>query len=335
MERTISHMEKVKVILYGIGNVGREVAKVLLQREDVEIAGALDVDKEKVGKDLGEAVGAGKKLGVIMTDNADALFSETRADVVIHAVSGPLKEAYPQLFKPIEHGINVVSSGGEISNPYACNPELAAKLDKLAKKHGVTVLGFGLTPGFLEFLVLALTGACSEVRKIRTDRHVDFTRYIEGSLRVRQDFGIGATREEYERGVKEGVIVGHSAYAPLRTICDCLGWKLTETRHRRGPICDEQGKVIGSEAVIEGIVDGEVKIEMHHQAKSQEGFDSITIEGVPPINMVIKPEINSVVATTASLVNAIPHVINAKPGLMTPADLPLIFAISDMRLLAK
>jgi 4-hydroxy-tetrahydrodipicolinate reductase len=52
--------------------------------------------------------------------------------------------------------------------------------------------------------------------------------------------------------------------------------------------------------------------------------------------MVIKPCIGSVQATANALINAIPHVINAKPGLLTPGDLPLVFALeNDVRMFLK
>jgi len=333
-------VEKVKVIQCGVGNVGSQIVKILLQRQDVEIVGALELSKsEKLGKDLGEVVGIGRQVGVIVTDNPDTLFSKTAADIVIHTVCGPLKEAYPQIIEPIKHGINVISSGGEVSNPYAINPGLAAKLDSLCKEHGVTVLGHGITPGYLDYLALVMTGACSEVRKIKTYRQSDITPYRKGS-RAWRDFGLGLTREEYERGVKEKTIVGHTATTPMSTICERMGWKLTEVSHEHGPLFDEQGKVNGDRVTSKGIKDGEVKIEMVTEATINvpvETMDTITIEGTPDINMVVKPYFRSLEATSAALVNAIPHVINAEPGIMTPATLPLIFCLdsTDMRLFLK
>jgi len=82
-----------------------------------------------------------------------------------------------------------------------------------------------------------------------------------------------------------------------------------------------------------------VKIELDLEAfvdPKMKTMDRITIEGVPPIDMVIKPVIPSVPATANALVNAIPHVINAEPGLMTPGDLPLVFALeNDLRIFLK
>ena len=59
-------MEKIKVVLYGVGAVGSLIAKHLLQKKGIEIVGAIDVVKEKVGKDLGEVLGIGKHVGVII-----------------------------------------------------------------------------------------------------------------------------------------------------------------------------------------------------------------------------------------------------------------------------
>ncbi|MCK4793069.1 MAG: hypothetical protein KAV87_55580, partial [Desulfobacteraceae bacterium] len=129
-------MEKVKVIQVGIGTVGQAATRSLAGKKGLDIVGALDLDKEKVGKDLGEVAGLDKKLGVIVTDDADSLFAETYADVVIHIACTYLHEAYPQIIKPIQRGMNVISATEALGNPYASDPGLAAKLEKLAKKHG-------------------------------------------------------------------------------------------------------------------------------------------------------------------------------------------------------
>ena len=58
-------MENVKVVSFGIGVIGRRLAEHLLSKRDVEIVGAIDIDPNKVGKDLGEVLGR-KKLGVVI-----------------------------------------------------------------------------------------------------------------------------------------------------------------------------------------------------------------------------------------------------------------------------
>lgn len=332
-------MEKVKVIQMGIGTVGQAATRSLAGKKGLDIVGALDMDKEKVGKDLGEVARLGKKLGVIVTNDAESLFAETYADVVIHTVCVYLHEAYPQIIKPIQQGMNVISASEALGNPYVSDPGLAAKLDKLAKKHGVTVLGSGLSPGFTsDYLILTLTGACSEVRKIRYTRLSDVRRYLGGT--AGRHFGLGLSPEEFKKEVEEGEVIGHIGFVEgVQTIADRLGWQLDEIKRSMEPVHDDKGQFVSNKTVVQGIKDGEVKIELDLEAfvdPKMETMDRIIIEGVPPIDMVIKPVIPSVPATANALVNAIPHVINAEPGIMTPGDLPLVFALeNDLRLFLK
>jgi len=332
-------VEKVKVIQMGIGTVGQAATRSLAGKKGLDIVGAIDLDKEKIGKDLGEVAGLGKKLGIIVTDDADSLFAETYADVVIHIACTYLHEAYPQIIKPIQQGMNVISASEALGNPYVSDPGLAAKLDKLAKKHGVTVLGSGLSPGFTsDYLILALTGACSELRKIRYKRLGNVSAYLGGT--VGKHFGLGLSPEEFKKGVAEGEVIGHIGFVEsVQTIADRLGWQLDEIKRSMEPVHDDKGQFVSTKTIVRGIVDGEVKIELDLEAfvdPKMETMDRITIEGVPPIDMTIKPVIPSVPATANALVNAIPHVINAEPGIMTPGDLPLVFALeNDLRLFLK
>ncbi len=134
-------MEKVKVLMYGVGVVGGLIAKCLLEKEGVEIVGAVDVDKRKVGKDLGEVLGIGKKLGVKISDDLGSVVSKGKPEVAVHATSSYLKDTYPQVASIVKHGINVVSTCEELSFPYFSEPELSTELNALALKHDATVLG--------------------------------------------------------------------------------------------------------------------------------------------------------------------------------------------------
>jgi 4-hydroxy-tetrahydrodipicolinate reductase len=311
----------------------------LAGKKGLDIVGALDMDKARVGKDLGEVAGLGKKLGVIVTDDADSLFAETYADAVIHITCTYLHEAYPQIIKPIQQGMDVISATEALGNPYVSDPGLAAKLETLAKKHGVTVLGSGLSPGFTsDYLILALSGACSELRQIKYKRLSDVSAYVGGT--VGRHFGLGLSPEEFKKGVEEGGIIGHIGFVEgVQTVADRFGWQLDEIKRSMEPVHDDKGQFVSTKTIVRGIKEGEVKIELDLEAfidPKMETMDRITIDGVPPIDMVIKPVIPSVPATANALVNAIPHVINAEPGLMTPGDLPLVFALeNDLRLFLK
>jgi hypothetical protein len=325
-------MASVEVIQMGVGTVGQAATRSLVVKKGLDIVGALDLDKARVGRDLGEVAGLGKKLGVMVTDDADSVFAETHADVVIHIACTYMHDAYLQISKPIQQGMNVISAAEALGNPYVRDPGLAAKLQKLAKKHGVTVLGSGLSPGFTsDYLILALTAACSELRQIGYKRVSDASAYLGGT--VGRHFGLGLSPEEFKKGVKEGEIIGHIGFVEsVRTIADRLGWQLDKIERSTEPVHDDRGQFVSTRTIVRGMRDGELKIELDLEAcvdPKVETMDRIIIDGWPPIDLVIKPAIPSVPATANALVNAIPHVINAEPGLMTPGDLPLVFALED------
>jgi len=90
-------MEKIRVVLYGLGAIGSSVAKFLLKKEGIEIVGAIDIAKDKVGKDLGEVLQTGKRVGVVVSDDYKKVLSKACAHIVIHATGSYLKDVYPQI----------------------------------------------------------------------------------------------------------------------------------------------------------------------------------------------------------------------------------------------
>ena len=74
---------RIKAILYGVGAIGSEVAKYALTKDWLQIVGAIDSDKSKVGRDLGEVIGLEQNLGVQVTGNPAALLKRFQADVAM------------------------------------------------------------------------------------------------------------------------------------------------------------------------------------------------------------------------------------------------------------
>ncbi|MFQ6073576.1 MAG: NADP-binding protein, partial [Candidatus Bathyarchaeia archaeon] len=118
-------MEKIRVVLYGIGSIGSRIAKLLLEKNGVEIVGAIDIAKDKVGKDLGEVLGIHKQLGVVVSDDPKSVFDKACANIVVHATSSHLREVYPQIAPLAKYGVNVVSTCEELAYPHVSEPELA------------------------------------------------------------------------------------------------------------------------------------------------------------------------------------------------------------------
>ncbi len=338
-------MEKTRVVLYGIGAIGSRIANFLLEKEGVEIVGVIDIAKDKVGKDLGEVLGIGKQLGVAVSNNPKSVLNKVCADIVVHATSSYLKDVYPQIAPLAKHGVNVISTCEELAYPYVSEPELAKRLDKLGIKYGVTFLGTGINPGFLmDTLVIALTGVCQKVNNIRVERVMNAaTRRAPFQKKI----GAGLTIEEFEKKIEEKAITGHVGLEQsIGMIAGALKWQLdkitvdpVEPVIAKGNVASEaikvkKGQASGLKQSAHGFVDGKERITLDFQAYigAEEEYDAITIDGVPLVHQKINPCVHGDLATIAIIVNSIPKVINAAPGLITMKDLPVpSAALEDLR----
>jgi len=338
-------MRKIRVVLYGVGAVGGLIAKFLLEKEGVEIVGAVDIAKDKVGKDLGEVLGLEKKLGIRISENADIVLLKVKADIAIHATSSFLKDTYPQIASIIKHGVKVISTCEELTYPYYTEPKLAKELDSLAKKHNATVLGTGINPGFLmDTLIITLTGVCQKIEKIEAARVMNAsTRRIPFQKKI----GAGLTVKEFRRKIENKQITGHVGLEQsIAMIADALAWKLDKiVAEPVEPVIAKKsvkskaievkvGKVAGLRQKAKGIMKNREVIVLDFQAYigAEKEYDTITIEGVPNIKQKIQPCVHGDVGTIAMVVNSIPKVLKASPGLFTMKNLPVpSAALEDIR----
>jgi len=326
----------LKVVLFGVGAMGSRIARFLLEREGVRIVGAVDVAPDKVGRDLGDVLGLGRKLGVSVSNETDKVLSKTKPDIVVHATSSFLRDVYAQLEEIVSHGVSVVSTCEELTYPFLSEPRLARALDALAKRKDVAVLGTGINPGFLmDTLAITLTGACQDVRRIEVSRRIDAA---TRRLPFQKKIGAGLTVAEFNRQVERKIITGHIGLEQsIGMIAASLGWKLdriasdpVEPVVAERPVGSAEIKVAaGGVAGIRqracGVMNGLNVITLDFQAYlgAEEEYDSITIEGTPNIFQRISPCVHGDLGTVALVANSIPKVINASPGLVTMNMLPI------------
>lgn len=335
--------DKVKVILWGLGAMGGGMAKMVLEKEGMEIVGAIATNPAKVGRDLGDILGQGVKVGVTASGSASHVIANTPADILLLSTSSFVPEVLPQIKLAIENGLNVITIAEEMADPMAKYPEQAEEIDRLALKHGVSVLGTGINPGFvLDTLIIALTGVCADVRRIKGTRINDLSQFGTTVMRTQ---GVGTTPEEFQKGIENGAIVGHIGFdESVALIARALGWKIDRVEQTREPIITgvyretpyisvTPGNVAGCRHTARAYKNGEVVIELVHpqqirpEAEGVETGDYIEITGTPGISMAIKPEIAGGTGTIAISVNMIPRVIRANPGLLTMNDLPVPSAL--------
>jgi hypothetical protein len=325
---------KIRTIHYGLGSIGSGMARLAAQRANLEIVGGIDVDEQKVGRDMGEVIGLDQPLGLRVSSNPAAVLSHPEADVVLHSTGSYVEQVHPQLVEIIEAGLNIVSTCEELAYPQAQYPALAEELDKLAQKHGVTVLGTGVNPGFAQdTMAIAVSGVCQDVK------HVTVTRTVEAGerrLQLQQKVGAGLTVAQFGEKAEKREIRHVGLEESLTMVAHALGWQLDRVEETIEPVVAEKpvksqfveveaGQVSGVHQVARGFKDGQELIVLHlymHLGAESPG-DSVVIEGTPDIELTIKG-IHGDLATAAMAVNAVPKVVNAPPGLITMKDLPLV-----------
>ena len=333
-------MEKkvIKVVQFGVGPVGAGIVRLAAGKPGIRIVGAVDL--LNVGKDLGDVAGLGRRVGVLVNSDAKAVLKKTKPDAVMLATGSVLKNIFPQLEIVMEAGVNIVSTCEEMSYPFLKQPALAAKIDRLAKKNGITVLSTGVNPGFLmDAWPLFMTGVCQNVKRIRVVRIQDAA---PRRLPFQKKVGAGLSPEEFDQLVQSGTIRHVGLAESIGMIAAGLGWKLDKITEEIEPIVAQKainnrqlsvkdGHVAGVRQVGKGTSEGREVIIMEFEAYvgAPESYDAVYIDGTPPLDAVIKGGVHGDLATAAMVVNSLPRLIEAPPGLITMKDMPPFHAIPE------
>ena len=225
---------RIGVVQYGFGPIGKKITQYLLERDGVQIVGAIDSDPTKLGLDIGELAGSPVPYGVCVTDNPKTLLSKVDADIVVLTTTSSLEKIKSQVIEIVSFGINIVSTCEELSHPWLTNPEIADEIDVAAKKSDVSVLATGINPGFLmDFLPLAMTGICRNVKKVTVERiqNAQFRR-----VPFQKKIGAGLTVEQFNDKVKEGTLRHVGLTESIHMIGHKIGWKLDKTEDIINPI---------------------------------------------------------------------------------------------------
>lgn len=331
-------MTKAKVVQFGCGPIGCSVVRYAWQRPDIELVGAIDIDRSLVGHDLGEVAGINNILGVSISADADGVLSRAKPDIVFLTTSSSLKVVYPQVEECVVAGANVVSTCEELSYPHRTDPQLSAEIDNMAKAHNVTVLATGVNPGFLmDAWPLFMTGVCQQVKRVRA------VRVQNASLRrssFQKKIGAGCTLDRFKNLVASGTIKHVGLPESIAMIAGGLGWELDEITESIEPVVAkeqvktnfvtvEPGQAAGVRQVGRGIRTGEeiARLEFEASVGAPESYDAVYITGTPNLEVVIKGGTHGDIATAAIVVNSVHRVIAAPPGLVIMKDLPIVSAL--------
>ncbi len=324
----------IRVLLVGLGPIGGAVARQLAARKGFQIVGAVDIDPAKIGKDAGDVMELGRKLRVKVTPDISKTIRASKPDVAVLCTSSSLKAVIPQFEEVLKRRVPIVTTTEEAAYPAPRNQRLMKRLDEAARKAKVAVLGTGVNPGFtMDALPIALTAVCERVDSIEVHRVQDAR---IRRLPFQQKIGAGLTREQFDKGVREGSIRHVGFSESIQMIGDAMGWtldRITESikpKIAEEPVASEllavdPGYVAGVIQDAVGYVKGEARITLHLEAYlgAPESYDSVLIEGSPRIHSRIAGGVHGDIATASMTVNSIPAVLTAAPGLRTMRDIRL------------
>jgi 4-hydroxy-tetrahydrodipicolinate reductase len=323
----------IKVLHVGLGPIGAAVVKQVARHDGCTVGGAVDVDPAKVGKDVGEVVGL-RRIGVKVTDDLAAAIKAVRPDVAIVSTSSSLRQVAPTLEVLLRAKVPIVSTTEELVYPTQAHAALAKRIDASARRARVAVLGTGVNPGFaMDALPIALTAVCESVTSIHVDRVQD-ARIRRGPFQ--EKIGAGLSPDAFAAAVKAGTVRHVGLTESVSMIADALGWKLDritdDIRPKVATDAIDGGTVPVAAGQVAGLVQdgvgyrkGKALITLHMEAYlgAPESYDAIRIAGSPPLSMKFQGGIHGDIATASIIVNSIPKVIAAPPGLRTMRDLPL------------
>jgi hypothetical protein len=326
--------ERIRVIQYGLGPIGSAVARHLVERPGLELVGGVDIDPDKVGRDVGEVIGLEQPLGMAVAETLAVALERTGADVVVHTTSSYFDLFKDQIIEILEAGLDVVSTAEELSFPWLAHAEEAAEVDAVARRAGKTVLGTGVNPGFImDALPLFLTAICQRVD------HLAVTRIINASTRrgpFQTKIGSGMTVEAFNAKMDAGRMGHVGLPESVGMVFDTLGKELARYESEVEPVLADRlvktayfevqpGQVRGLKQVARGYTqEGEfMALTFIAALDAGEDGDTIKISGKPDLEVQLKGT-NGDLATVAIAANAIRRVKEAAPGLVTMRDLSIV-----------
>ncbi len=322
----------IDIVCLGIGPVGQKMVRYAVERGCFNIAGAVDTDPEKAGKDLGRLCGI-EPLGVTVRANLAEAVAGASAQVAVVATVSSLAALEPQIVELAGARLNIVSTCEELFFPWNTQPELAKRIDQTCRDNGVACLGTGVNPGYLmDFLPTVLTGLCQDVRGIRVARVQDAS---VRRIPFQRKIGAGLSLEEFEARKQTGTLRHVGLPESVDFIAHRLGWKLGRNVETLEPVIADtdidtgykpisKGMARGVYQTGRGFVGGTEVITLTFRAAvgEPESYEQIEIEGDPPIKSRIPGGINGDTATCAITLNTIPAILKTTPGLKTMADIP-------------
>ncbi len=330
--------EAFRVLQIGFGSIGKMVAEAIVERSNLSLESIIDINPELVGKSLADFSSVSGSNDVkISSDLGEAIMPLTaqKPDIALVLTTSSIEKIAPTIKECLQANLDVISICEELSYPFASHKNIADEIDRLAKERNQTVLGTGINPGFLmDLLPTILSSPTMDFHKARVTRVIDSVRRRES---FQKKIGTGMSTDEFAAAIEKRDITGHVGLVEsIEFVNDALQLDLDEIRELspEAIIAEEpldtpiglvhEGDVKGLKSTGQGVKNREVIIELVFEAYcgATPEYDEIHIDGHPAIHQRIVGGVMGDYATIAMMLNMIPLVVDAEPGLFTMKDLP-------------
>ena len=354
----------IGTVVWGTGNVGRAAIRAVDAHPGLDLAAVVVANPDKVGRDAGLLGDVGRDLGVAATDDVEDVLARSPG-AVVYAVSGDVRpdEAAADVARALRAGAVVVTPSiyslyDQRSAPAAVREPLVAA----AEVGGAALFVSGIDPGWgNDVLPILMTGLAGTIDSVRCQEIFDYTTYDQPDA-VRNLIGMGGSMDDVPMMVAPSVptmVWG----GQVRLMARALGVELDEIREtldrralpetveteRMGTF--DAGTQGGLRFEIQGIVGGEPRIVVEHVtrihasvapdwpvvADGGAGAHTVIIEGRPRIEVTVAATdeggnraAGGNATAVARLVNAIPWLRAAPPGLYDALDVPLTPAVGRL-----
>jgi hypothetical protein len=340
-----------RVVGWSTGNVGRRAIGAIARRRNMELVGLWVHSPDKVGVDAGTLAGM-EPIGVAATNDIDALLA-LKPDCVCYTAQGEEygDRAIREIARILEAGINVVTSSSySMIHPASMRAEWRELLEAAALKGGATAYSTGIEPGYADDQLTVVLAMMSEtIESVRIQEFYQYDGYNARGALEGMGFALPADQpSQYDQPGHLTSVWGGS----VRLLADRLGMKLDRIRenYERLPTprtlevaCGtiEAGTTGALRFQTIGVVDGRDAIIIEHINRmaadlapewpnaAKNGTYRVTFEGNPGFtcDVAFATPTGGMVAHTMLLVNAIPYVCDAPPGLVTTEDLPIAMPV--------
>jgi len=354
----------LRVIQWSTGNAGKRALHGILRHPDLELVGVHSHSPNKVGRDAAELCDWPEPTGVVATNDADALLA-LDADCACYTAQGETRmpDAIDDLCRILASGKNVVSTSMvALVYPPAASPRMVERLRSACEQGQTSFFTSGFDPGFSgDVIPMAMAACCERVDSVRVSELMDYGNYEDPGF-TGVFFGYGRPLDYDAPLFRPGMLRG--GWGPMvKMLADAFGMELDEIRevHERLPAPDsfdtamgwiEKGTCAGIRFEVQGIVDGRPVLVAAHVNRLRDDIGpewdrlsggkksgyKMEVNGSP--SFVCELELHAehgdhaeagIIGTAMRVVNAIPAVCAAPPGVLSIVDLPLFTARAPRR----